>query len=244
MELVALARFLTHHRLMVALGVVLAVAAGVAAASRVDGTAARTGIASGRVLIDQNPSLVADLRGKGPQTIGTRAVLFGDLLATDGGRAEIARAAGVPVAQLAVVIPSMSGPITAVPLPAKAAESAALAQNAQPYGVTVLSDSSVPILTIAARAPTVGAATRLVDGATATLRTLIAQRTIDTDHGVVAEPVGAPRARLAPAPSRVPPRAVAPVAALFVFLLWCGGLIVISGAARAWRGTAAPDPAP
>jgi hypothetical protein len=239
-ELVALARFLAHRRVLVAVGMLLAVLAGVGAGARTSATAPPTAIASGRVLIDQQPSLVADLKGIGQQTIGIRAVLLGDLLATDAGRQAIARATGVPLDRLSVSIPSMSRPITAVPLPAKASTFEAMTQNAQPYGVTVISDDAVPILTISTHAPNRAEAVRLVYGATAGLRELIARRTVDAAHGVVAQPIGPPRDKLAPVVSHLPAPAVAPVTALMVFLLWCGGLLVASGLARAWRGTAPP----
>jgi hypothetical protein len=239
MALVALARFLPLHRRLVAAGVVLAVVVGVFAGHRADHHLLPTGIATGRVLIDQQPSLATDLAGKGTETIGARTVLLGDLLATDTGKQAIARAAGLPWQQVSVAIPSMAGPISAVPLPAQAAEIAAATQNVLPYGVTVISTSAVPILTIVAHAPTVGQATRLVDGATVALRAIIAQRTVSPEHAVVANPIGRPYARVAAPASKLPPQAVAPIVALVIFGLWCGGLLVTSAIARAWRGGAA-----
>lgn len=242
MELVNLARFVTRHRIWVAIGCVVAVLAGLLAASRAGGTStAGVAIASGRVLIDQEPSLVADLKGKGEETIGIRARLLADLLAGDEGRAVIARTAGVAPDLVGVTTPA-GGPATIqVPLPQKASEFAAATRTAKPYSVTVISDDRVPVLTIATQAPTVRAATKLVDGATAGLNALIAARTIDPRHAVVATPIGPPRAKLAPPPDHLSPRVIAPAAALAFFLMWCVGLVVVAGLARAVRhGATAP----
>jgi hypothetical protein len=241
-ELIDLARFLTRHRVLVAVGCVLSIVAGLLAASRTEPSAVRSGMATGRVLIDQDPSLLADLKGKGEQTIGIRARLFGDLLSSDEGTAAIARATGVDPKLISVTTPA-AGPATIqVPLPQKASEYAAATRNAKPYGVTVISDDRVPMLTFATHAPTPRKAAQLVEGSIAGLDELIAARTIDPGDAVVATPVGPPRARLAPVPEHVSPRIVAPAVALMVVLLWCGGLVVVSGLARALRGRERPAP--
>jgi hypothetical protein len=238
-ELVTLARFLSRHRLLVAVGCVVAIAAGLLAAARAKPSSIRTGMATGRVLIDQDPSLVADLKGIGEQTIGIRARLLGDLLSSDEGIAPIAKAAGVAPALVSVTTPAAGPSTIQMPLPQKASEFEAATRNAKPYGVTVISDDRVPMLTITTHAPTPRAAAQLVDGTIDGLRELIAARTIDPRHAVVATPVGAPRARLAPVEKKASPRIVAPAVALLAFLLWCGGMVVVAGLSRAARPAAA-----
>ena len=237
MELVNVARFLTRHRVWVAVGCVAAILAGLLAASRSQAPAARVAIATGRVLIDQDPSLVADLKGKGEETIGIRARLLGDLLAGEEGRAVIARTAGVSPDLVGVTTPA-GGPATIqVPLPQKASEFAASTRTAKPYSITVVSDDRVPVLTVNAQAPTPRAAALLVTGATAGLNALISARTVDPRHAVVATPVGTPVARFAPPAHQLSPTIIAPAAALAIFLAWCLGMVVVAGLARGLRRT-------
>ena len=138
MELVGILRLLARHRGLVACGIVLAVILGMWVAFKVSvsppglASRARDGFTSStRVLVQVDDGLTPELDTEASLSLGRRARLIGDLMATDRIRADIARRAGLPLEQLTVIAPSTYAVPVVAPI-ANEANAAALAVAA-PY---------------------------------------------------------------------------------------------------------------
>jgi hypothetical protein len=228
MEFVGVLRVLQRHRLLVALGVLAAVAAGAGFLLQGDRT---TETAAARLLIRAPASPTVNLDTEAARTLANRVSLLADLMATDGARAVTARGAGVRPDELAVSTPAMTVmPTVAVPI-AVGARQAALV-TPEPYMLSVESETGVPILVLRATAPDAAAATRLVDAGTRSLQALIARRAPSAASVLEVE-------RLEPLGARTlvsaPRRSVAVLIAAFVFCMWCLGMVIASGVARSRR---------
>jgi hypothetical protein len=231
MGLVGLLHVLWRRRIAVAIGILLA--AGVAVLGIQRGSGAASASSLNQVLIDTPSSLVADARARGAMTIYTRARLIGNLIATDGARSAIADRAGIDAAELAVAAPGSGAPPEAItPLAEQAIE---VARPRAPYLVSVEVAPELPILTIAAAAPTREQAEKL--GA-ATIAALpgVARAAPGGGSAVAIEPLGQPEVTLKPAPKG---RAKVVIEAMMLLLFWCIGCVVLDGAARRRRGRAA-----
>lgn len=124
-------------------------------------------LASGDILVDTSESQVVDAKAPDFLTLASRASLLGNLIATDPLRAAIATAAGVPANRL-VVVPPANGTAAGVPAPSStpvASGAARAARDADANILTLSTDSTLPILRVAAQAPDAATAGRLA-GAT------------------------------------------------------------------------------
>ena len=214
---------LWRRRFVVALGVVAAVAAGLLA-SKVQGD---SGVATTRVLVDTPRSLVAAAKSRGDETIVTRAVLLGSLLAADRVEDDIARRAGVSPQELAVVGPNFNQPAVATPLSRQAIE---VATPREPRIVTVtLDDPQVPVVSIAATAADPEAAAKLAGSTTATLRSLVDHPGQADGSGVRIEQLGAVDAKRV---STRGTRLKSLIAGLGVFVLWCWAVVLFDRLSR------------
>jgi hypothetical protein len=240
-EVLRIFEVLSRHRIMVAVGLLVSVLAGIALASRSPGQATTLrGVAGVRVLLDETGSLVVDASRQGTRTIGTRAALLADLMAADDGKAAVAKAAGVPRDRLTIVTPSMGSPVSNTPLPERATLAASAVGGIQPYVLMVRPEGQMPILEITARAPDERAAGRLANAATAGLHELIAARTVAGSKDLTAQQLGQTRV-IGVANASSHRRLIPLIATIALFLAWCSGIVVASGLLRAWpRTTRAP----
>lgn len=228
MEFAAILRLLWRHRLLTALGLVVAVGVAVMA---VRGETTVTGLASMRVVVETPRSQLVDAAPPGYAAIQMRSELLGDLIATNSVMAEIAHGAGISPSELTVVDPTLSRPVVATPLPTAASQAAA--GQVQPYVVTVnVPDDTLPIVELDGTAPTGPEAARLVRAAAAALKdtaapaggnpvTTLAVRSVAPPH--VKNVVKAPR------------HMFAAIAAMMTFILWCAGIVLVQGGRRRRR---------
>lgn len=243
MELIAILQALARHRMLVALGAVLAAAAGLLCAGALPGgpglgSETRSGIAEARALVNTPSSYAGDLEG-GTEALGSQAALLATLIADERQSAAIARAAGIPAAQMEVLV----GGITEPKVPSRLARtlSEVIDRPRRPYAITVRADSSVSIITVQAAAPTVTMAARLARAATAALTSVTAASAPSRARALVVEPLGAVRSlEVVDKPPSAP--LIGLIVTLAFFLLWSSALIILSGIVRVWRA-AAPAPA-
>ncbi len=230
MELVGIIRVLWRRRILVGLGALTALAAGVFAThQQTDSALARV-----RVLADTPSSLVTNVRARGDDTIATRAVLLSSLMTSDEMRVEIAREAALEPSELAVVDPDFGSPAVATPLSREAVE---FARPTEPNVVTV-SVGQVPIVSILTKADDPDAAARLAEAATAALASLGRQPEPLGNRGVNLQRLGSVEVE------RVvngPGRAEAASAAAAIFGLWCSVVVLFDWIIRRRSSATAPE---
>jgi hypothetical protein len=245
MEIVSILRMLRRHRLLVAAGVATATFVALVVAYQVSfmppSLSSRqhtSATATARVLIAARTQPAFDLKSQLTDTLGTRAALLADLLSTDAVRARIARGAGLAPGQVAVITPAMGQPMLEMALAVAATEAAATA--VEPYVLTVTTQGQLPIISLTAGGPDAVGAAKVANSATASLGELIASRSAGRPDILVE--------RLGPAMTKTlvdgPKKAVAGVAAIVVFSLWCFVIVVGGGLADRWRHRRSPSPAP
>jgi hypothetical protein len=153
---------LWKRRLLVALAVIVAVAAGIFALNRVNSPSTPEARGSSEVLVDSAQSPIAgskrDITG-----LIVRAGVFARLMAGGDIVREIAQKAGVPANQIEVVGPQ--------PFPEEVP--GAEAPETRPYQLAFTEVSELPIVAISTKAPTVDKARALAAAAPEALRTLI-----------------------------------------------------------------------
>jgi hypothetical protein len=219
---------LARHRRFVALGLVVAVLAGLAADRRVAEPAA-SGVAVQRVLIGPSDAQAVNRDAVPIEVTLTRTKLLADLLSADASRTSIAATAGIPPARLAVKGPATMSPWVQVPLAVRATEVAAAASV--PYVLTAEAADLNPIMTLTAGAPAAAVAADIVAAASSKLRALLAQGAT-VGPSLAVQPLG-------PIASRIvvqrPSHAVAVAVPLVVLVLWCAGIVIVAGITRRRR---------
>jgi hypothetical protein len=230
MELINIARLLWGRRIVVGIGLLVAVAVGALAANgQLPGSggsaAPKARNASIRVLVDTATSQLVTPDPRSADTVAARAVLMADLMASDAAKAEIARRAQIKPAQLAVLAPGVTVPT----IPTKLSERTAttLEGAPEPYAVTLYAEGEVPIVAIDARAPGAPEARALARAAAATMASLTAPPTPEMKRGFVAQALGPPV--VAKAKSGSGPAVFAVAAFLATFGIWCGCVVLASG---------------
>jgi len=165
MEILHVLRTLRRRRVAVALGV-LATAAVLLAAGR--GAPVATGVAYTRLALDTPRSQLIHADPTGADTLGWRASLLAHLVATDATTRAVARRAGIPAGQLAVVDPTLAVPAVPASLPKGVAD--ATAAVTAPYVLSAFEpDGSLPIIAIQTAAPDRDGAARLARAAASVL---------------------------------------------------------------------------
>jgi hypothetical protein len=249
MGAVTILRQLWRTRLLVAVGLALALFLGIVMAYRVTPGFPPTfksrqyevGIASAAVLVDSRSSQVVDVGG-GPtrpnvDQLSIRARLLANLMATSPLKDEIAARAGVHSGWLIGHAPTEGGPISSrVP----EGPSASISESDPRASVLRLYvNETLPIITADTRAPDAVTAARIASSAIVELQRYLnaatAANRLPDDRTLVLS-------RLGPAKSGVETQGHGPLLGLllfvFVFGLWCAAIIAGSGLARAWRQAA------
>jgi hypothetical protein len=244
LEFVLILRALWAHRLAVMVGAVLSMALAVFTAFgltlgpvRAPGGQEVFGTAVMKVLLDTPDSQLVTANPKAADSLGVRAALLGDRLALDSSRAAIARKAGLRPDAVDVLGPSAWAlPPVETPLSRRAAPLSILS-DAQ-YIVGVHADSVLPFVTLETRAPTAGGAAKLAEAAAAELTTLV---TADP-HAYTADNMSEPATEtIVVAQWR---KVYSAGLAAVIFVLWCFGVVIVSGLVRrARRPVAAAQPA-
>jgi hypothetical protein len=162
-----------------------------------------------------------------------QAGLLADLMASRRVEADVARRAGVVPAALLVVGPSMLRPVMASPLAVSAAQAAAI--TPEPHVLKVDAIASTPLLRLTATAPTAAAARRLAEAGVAAITAAVTGLGTPGARRLVVRRLGPTRLAEIRSDSKLP---MAATAAMVLFAMWCGGLIVLSGVIRRWRRAA------
>jgi hypothetical protein len=233
-------RLLDDQRIVVGLGVVVAVAAAafaVVGLPRSSGPPAAN--AAAQVLLDTNRSQLITAASREAINLPMRATLVGDLVASDRLTGMVARDAHIPQSELTIIPPSsLEPPAVLSPLVTKAAPFAASATT--PYVVLLNTNEGnvtqafpMPIISIETQAPDLAAATTLVDAAISGLKSALAPQGGGRASPFVVRTVSPARMIVIPHKSR---RAVyAVVGGLVIFMLWYGAAMLGGGIARRLR---------
>ena len=237
MEVVHILKSLWMSKALVAIGAVLALAAAIALGVR--GQTATGGVASAEVLIDAQESAISDLR---PETLSlvTRSGILARVLGVDGATDMIARKAGVPASEIAVLGPAPS--VDGVPDQASAERAAEFSESAS-HLVQVQREDEVPLITIFAQAPTTAGARRLADATAAALEKYVSDyhqpSTVPERRQVKVRQLGPTQAsEYKETPGVVLPFVVFSV----IFGLWCFAILAWPSIKAAWRSPEAAEP--
>ncbi|MDX6720090.1 MAG: hypothetical protein QOJ63_2344 [Solirubrobacteraceae bacterium] len=232
MELVSILHLLVRRWPFVLAGAVVALTVGLMAGILSSGSAARSGIAEARALVDTHRSYTDDLHG-GTERLDSQAALLTALLADEPQRRAIARAAGIAADRLDVLAPQDAGP----QIPSTLARSLAtlVDEPREPYAIRVT--SALSIVTIEAAAPSAPVAARLARAASDTLAAMTAARAPSAARALVVTPLGSVRS-VELTPSGGHGALLGLGATLATFALWCCAIVIAAGLARAWRAAA------
>jgi len=244
MELLSALRLLARRRLIVAVGVLLAIAAGAAGAGvvavgPVGGPPTRSAIATAEIQIDSPRPLAADLRAASG-TIEDQAIMLAERLAAEDTRAIVAQEAGVPLEDLAVVSSrtAIVGRHSAV---ARTAVDAASTPRSR-YRLTVSSTTDAPIVSLLAAAPDEATAARVAEAAAPAIESVIAEAPETVRKRLIVRPLAPPKTKALVSGDRKP--LLGAIAGLLTFVGWCWFAIVAGGLIRALRGDAVPPGRP
>lgn len=225
MGLVGLLRLLWRRRIVVAVGLLLAIAVALVGIQRGAG-GAPTASSLTKVLIDTPKSLVADAQARGAGTIYTRARLVGALIADDDAKAAVARRAGLQPYELAIAGPGAAAPPDVItPL---AEQAIAVAKPTQSYLVSADVAPKLPIISIKADAPDREQAVKLDRAAVDTLSS-VARDAPGGGKSVAIEQLGRPLITTWAAGGG---KANAVGGALALFILWCLGCVLFDRVVR------------
>jgi hypothetical protein len=242
MDLVQILRALWKDRLLVALGVGVALLAMLVSVFHVSSfppsltpRASNIASASTEVLIDSRRTFLGDLRREvAPLT--ERAGTYAHFVASDAVVAALADATGIPAERIDISGPQVNASEAAAPTAEQRANE--IRQGDRPYRVQVDFGGELPILSIYAQAPTTEAAVLLANGMSTALRSVIDDFQVGSDKGVS----GTNRVQirqLGPAQGGVVGERASYVLGGLVFIgvlgAWCIFILVGRNVAAAWR---------
>jgi hypothetical protein len=235
-ELIGALRMLRRRRVLVALGVLAAVAAGLAVERRLDSGAAAAQepmVAETRLFVDTPTPLAVDVEAD-TETIGAHAALLADLMAAEPQVRAIARGAGVAVGDLAVLRPVLTAPAERGQLAERTAE----APPSRPYTLKVTASVALPIVSLEAGAPDADVAARLAQAGTEALESLAAAKGPTPGRRLVVEPLE-PVTVAEPEAGGAPASLLGLAAAFVTFVVWCVAVVLAGGVVRGLRRPAA-----
>jgi hypothetical protein len=233
---------LLSHKILLFVGVLVALLAAVASVSNVSLFPPKMGDStleyySGRtqILVDSNASSIGDLR-RDLTPMVARANVYSRFMTTPTALRAIGQEAGVPANEIYAEGPYQLGQARFIQEPTAERRGSQLVGRKARYRLRFDSDPELPIVTVYAEAPSAGKATALADGAAAGLADYV--KRVQDEEAVpekqrvtirqLGSTTGAPVS--AGASSKV---------ALFVFLvvfaLWCVAILVWERIAAGWR---------
>jgi hypothetical protein len=241
MELLSVAQVLRRRRILVAVGLVLALLLGAAVSGILPlhkGARAQSSAqALVRVLIDTRVPLVATVTPDGTDTITQRSVLLASDMGSDTWTATIAHAAGIPSNRLLIVSPTFPAVTVSTLMPAgqfpQLTATAAQTDVVEPYVVRLAPDLGDPIITIGTAAPTTRQAAALANGTVAALKSVTARPGGARGNANV-ESLGSVHVGTVTSTARTH-HLLGLLVVIAVAAIWCSGIVVCSGFARAWR---------
>jgi hypothetical protein len=230
MEIVSVLNLLRRFWVLALPGAFLGILAGVSilyhvslSSPHLQSRGSTSGVAVGRTLLTSSASPPFELSNglDLSETLPNRTAMLANLLAGDELRSAIARRAGIDEKDLAVFGPPAATAVYPVPI-AQEGTTAALAAT-QSHVVFLTTADQPPLINVRATAPNPAAAASLVEAVRGTIGAyLTAQATSKVNVG--SEPLGPVQVGLL---VDEPHKILGVIAAIMVFALWCGGLIVI-----------------
>lgn len=237
MELAGIVRIMWARRILVALGIVAAVAVGLLAGRVMEArhTVATAGVGKARMVLDTAHSQLVAAAPKGADTLAMRASLLADTLATRAGRSAIARMAGIHRKDLLVLFPAATKePTDETPLVKQLLKMTSATQA--PYLVNVIVDDITPIISIEAYAADNAHVRRLTTATISALRSRLTAEDGTGTGGFVLDTIAPPRLDKLPAGSHT--AVVMLGAAIVTFAFWCLSIVLVAAVSRRWRGLA------
>ena len=237
MELVGILRLLSRRRLLVAIGLVLAIAAGVYVTTAATKT---TGTASARVMVDTARSQLIHGAPRGDDTLTWRSVLLAYLGGTRPLTDRITDEVGIRRKELLVAYPTLEDPWRPAALPSKAAEAALVVW--EKYILTVSFEELLPIISLKGEAPDREASVRLVEAAVSALIDAGTPARVEPGiQGLSVESLGPVRSKSV---VEKPKPLLGAAVAIVLFGLWCAAVVFIPLLLGAWRNAGRrPQPA-
>jgi hypothetical protein len=243
-------RTLWRRKLLVVLGILIAVAAGVASAYNVrlgvppklGSKSIEFGSASAQLLIDSaDASPIVDLEGD-LDPLATRAQLYAQLVESAPVRDAIARRAGVPVEKLVITSAASSEGTRASKEPSAEQRANALRGEQQTQRVLFEADDDLPVIKIFTQAATDGEAIALAD-ASATglidyLTSARADQRVPRTRQVEVRRLGDAQGGMVNEGASM---SVAVLAFLAVFVGWCFLVLLVSGLIEGLRAAQVMD---
>jgi hypothetical protein len=244
MALVETVRKLWQRKLLVGLVVVLALFAAIFSAYRVSASpfgihkrALTVAAASSQILVDSPQSTLVGGASSGTfEALSTRAKIYGQYLSSIAARKRIAEEVGIPPRSL-----STSGPFSPATgqytYEAQSSESRAgeLLEEGEQNRLVFTAEEGVPILTVAAQAPTTDRAVALADASFSTLKDYVNALEADgkpVRQGVTVRELGAPEGGMLGGSNNM---LLMVVAFLVVFGLGCAAILVVPNFVQRWR---------
>ncbi len=244
MEFALLLRELTRHRVLLAVGVLVAAVAAIFSVYRIEDSKLKArslqySSATTQVLVDTPASVLGNV-SQSFEPLSARAVVYANFMASPAALKLIGQHAGIPGDQIYA-----AGPVDELQ-PRAVQEPTALKRNVEitgendPYRLNFASTANLPTINIFSQAPTTRQALALANGAVAGLKQYVVS--IESANGIP------PRSRvllrqLGPANGSVVDggisKALMAIVFLATFLLWC--ILILAGARfrENWRASSA-----
>jgi hypothetical protein len=251
MEFALAIRKLLRHKLAIAIGVLVAGAAGILSVYNLNGTSlvAKTGVqhstASTQVLVDAPSSALADLASQGAGTpLQSLATTLANFAPSQAVLNLIGPAAGLTGGQLYAEGPVSQNLPRTVQEPTDLQRNIQISGEAAPFRLQFNSDPNLPEIGIYAQAPTTAEAIRLANAAVTGLTEYLTQlqqaEKVSASNRVVLRPLGQATGGVdAPSASKT----LGLMAFLGVFVLWCAMILVGERLLATWRISATYAPA-
>ena len=244
MEFARVLRELSRHRLLLALGMLIAAVASIFSVYRLDGGKLKArslqySAASTQVLVDSESSVLGNV-SQTFEPLSARAEVYANFMTSPAVLKVIGQQVGLSGDQIYA-----AGPVNAQE-PRVEQEPTALKRNveitgeAKPYRLNFESQGNLPTITIYSQAPTTGQAVALANAAVVGLQRYVTR--VELADGTP------PRSRVAirqlgPASGAVVnggiSKALAAMVFVAVFLLWCVLILVAAPLRETWRASAA-----
>jgi hypothetical protein len=242
MNLALAFRELWRHKVLVALGIPVALIAAVVSVSNV--SLLPPGVSGGtlqyysartQILVDSDSSSIGDLKSDLSPMV-TRANVYSRFLTTPTALQVIGQNADIPANQIYAEGPYQLGQPRFIQEPTAERRGSQLIGRQARYRLRFDSDPELPIVTVYAEAPSTDQATALANGAATGLSDYVTQ--LQDKQGIPQSSRVAIRRLGSTAGAPVTPGASTKVA-LFVFFvvlaLWCVGILVVRRLSATWR---------
>ncbi len=235
-------RRLLSHKLLLALGLAVAIAAAIATVSTVSLFPPKLGKSSleyysGRtqILVDSSSSSIGDLR-RDLDPMVARANVFSRFMTTPAALQVIGREAGIPANKIYAEGPYQLGQARFLQEPTAERRGDQLAGREDPYRLRFDSDPELPIVTVYAEAPTAKEATGLADGAAAGLAGYVTriqdEQDVPEGRRVSIRQLGSTTGEPVTAGAG---NKIAAFVFIVILALWCVGILLWERLAAGWR---------